>query len=358
MKLIGNIEGLKGKLKKPFLTIGMFDGVHLAHQSIIKEVVRKAKASEGTSIVLTFSLHPSKILKKWPTASLITSLAHRIDLIKRLGVDICLLLDFNKEFSRMPAKDFIKHILIDVIGINYLAVGQGFRFGKDRAGTYSLLRKFSKMHGFKLRRINSVKINGKIISSSRIRAFIQRGKINQAAGLLGRDFSILGKVTKGNARGRILGYPTANIAPLQEIVPLAGVYAVFVKLDNKIFPGILNIGKRPTFRQETSCLASPDTQDFSLRSFSGWESALSFPIPSKKITSDTIEVHIFNFRKNIYGRKLEVFFIQRIRPEKKFSSREELVKQIKKDELKVKKNLTRKLPSAITLMGNFRSGIR
>jgi len=284
----------------------MFDGVHLAHRKIIKAVVQRAKILEGTSIVLTFSLHPSKILKKWPAASLITSLEHRIDLIKRLNVDICLLLDFNREFSKMPAEDFIKHALIDAVGIDYLIVGEGFRFGKDRKGTYSLLRKLSKIYGFKVRRISPIKINGKIISSSRIRTLIQRGKISEASGLLGREFSILGKVKKGNARGRILGYPTANIAPLQEIVPLAGVYAVFVKLDNKIFPGILNIGKRPTFR-------------------------------SKKRISDTIEVHIFNFRKNIYGQKLEVFFIQRIRSEKKFVSREQLVKQIRKDEQKAKR---------------------
>lgn len=308
MKVVRGISNARRKFKHPVLTIGMFDGVHLAHQRIIKEVIRQAKALKGTSIVLTFSPHPLKILASYTSVPSITSLKHRVDLLKELRVDICLLVDFNKEFSKMPAQDFVKDVLVKAIGVNCLILGEGFRFGREKKGTFSLLKKLSRIYGFKVCRVEAIKMNGKIISSSRIRKVIQGGKINQANRFLGRKFSILGKVKKGSARGRILGYPTANIAPFQEIIPLAGVYAVLVKVGGEVLPGVLNIGYRPTFH-------------------------------AKKKFPPTIEVHIFNFQKNIYGQTIEVFFIQRIRDEKKFISRQALLARIKKDELRVKEIL-------------------
>ncbi len=314
MKLIRGIKNLRHRFKKPVLTIGIFDGVHLAHQRIIKEVVRQAKILKGTSVVLTFTPHPLKILKKHPPTLKITSLEHRIDLIGQLNVGVCLLLDFNKKFSEISADDFIRHILIDIIGVDYVIIGEGFRFGKNRDGSFSLLKKFSKIYGFKIRQIKTVKINGRFVSSSKIRSLIQKGKIVEANRFLGREFSICGKIKRGSARGRFLGYPTANIEPHEKLVPWRGVYAVLVKLDNKPFPGILNVGARPTFR-------------------------------SKQKSTDTIEVHIFDFHNKIYGKEIEVFFIQRIRCERKFISRQALLEQIKKDELKARKILkARKSP--------------
>ncbi|UCB56602.1 MAG: bifunctional riboflavin kinase/FAD synthetase [Candidatus Omnitrophota bacterium] len=301
MKVIRGIKNLKKKLKKPVVTIGIFDGVHLGHRRVIREVVRQAKASKGTSVVITFHPHPLKILQDPDVASLITSLEHRIDLIRQLGADVCLILDFNKGFSRIPAKRFIKNILVERLSINYLILEKGFRFGRQRKGSFELLEKSSRIYGFKVKRIGPVKKNGRIISSSRIRALIQEGKVKQANRLLGRVFSIFGKVEKGNAWGRRLGYPTANIVSLQEIVPLPGVYAVKILVDKKIFPGILNVGWRPTFYAE------------------------------RKL-NQTIEVHIFNFSRRLYGKRLEVFFVRRIRPEKRFPSHKTLLTQIKKDE--------------------------
>jgi riboflavin kinase/FMN adenylyltransferase len=309
MKVIIGIKNFRQRFKRPVLTLGMFDGLHLAHQRIIKEVVRQAKILNGTAIVMTFSPHPLRIIKKRSiTAPLITSLEHRIDLIRQLNVDVCLLIDFDRGFSQIPAKEFIKHILVDKIGIDYLIVGQAFRFGKSGRGSLLLLKRLSKIYGFKLCTVNPVKINGKIISSSKIRILIQKGRVKQANRFLGREFSILGKVKKGSARGRILGYPTANIEPEQEVLPACGVYAVFVKLDKKIFSGILNVGHRPTFKTE-------------------------------KQLSPTIEVHIFNFRKKIYGKRVEVFFVQRIRPEKRFATHTALLAQIKKDEVQARRIL-------------------
>lgn len=308
MRVIRGINNLQQKFKNPVVTVGVFDGVHLAHQRVIKEVVRQAKILAGSSIVVTFNPHPAKTLKKYSAISLITTVEHRLALIGALGVDVCLFLDFNKDFSQMSAEDFTRQILVDAIGAKYLIVGEGFRFGRGRTGTLSFLEKLSKRHGFKVRKIDSIKMNSCTISSSKIRSLIQKGKVSQVNSLLGRKFSIFGEVKPGVARGRILGYPTANIAPAEEIIPASGVYAVFVKLNNKIFSGILNIGSRPTFQRT-------------------------------KIPSCTIEVHIFNFDNNIYGKTLEVFFIRRIRAERKFNSHSELLRQIKQDERKARRIL-------------------
>lgn len=309
MRVIRGINNLQQKFKNPVVTVGIFDGVHLAHQRIIKEAVRQAKILAGSGIVVTFNPHPVKTLKKYSATSLITTVEHRLALIGDLGADVCLLLDFNKNFSQMSAEDFTRRILVDAIGVRYVIVGEGFRFGKARSGTLSLLEKLSKRYGFKVRKISSIKMNGKTISSSKIRSLIHKGKVCQVNRLLGRKFSIFGKVKPGVARGRILGYPTANIAPTQEIIPASGVYAVFVKLDNKIFSGILSMGLRPTFQRT-------------------------------KIPSCTIEVHIFNFNNDIYDKTLEVFFIQRIRAERRFTSQGELLMQIKKDERKARRILS------------------
>ncbi|MBL7084862.1 MAG: bifunctional riboflavin kinase/FAD synthetase [Candidatus Omnitrophica bacterium] len=309
MKLITSIKDLSQRFKKPILTIGVFDGVHLGHQKIIKDVVRKARALKGTSMVLTFNPHPLRIVRKSPRAPLITPVEHRVELLKRLDVDVCLLLDFDKELCKLSAEDFVKRILLEAIKVEYVIAGEGFRFGRNRSGSLVLLEKLSKLYGFNMRRIKNIKMNNQIVSSTKIRLLIQQGKIKKANELLGRSFSIYGKVKKGSARGRILGYPTANIEPQQEIAPARGVYAVLVKLNNKVFSGVLNIGARPTFnlRQQK---AHP-----------------------------TIEVHIFNFHNRIYGKRLEVFFIQRIRSEKKFLSQEALLEQIKKDASRAKKIL-------------------
>jgi len=308
MKVIKGISNIRLKFKNPVVTLGVFDGVHLGHKKIIADAIRRAKALRGENVVITFDPHPLKAFYNKNMAPLITSLSHRINLIESLGADVCLILNFDRRFSKITAQEFIKRFLVRKIGVRCVVVGQGFRFGRRKQGNFSLLKKLSRQCGFSTHLVKAVRKDLKIISSSKIREFIQKGKVKEAAKFLGRNFSIYGKVKGGHARGRILGYPTANIEPEQEIVPLYGVYAVLVKLNNKIRPGILNIGNRPTFGNQ-------------------------------KKSSSVVEVHIFNFHKRIYGKKLEVFFLQRIRAEKKFSSKEALLLQIKKDELKVRKIL-------------------
>ena len=323
MRVIRSIKGFAQEFKRPVLTMGIFDGVHLAHQKIIRETVRQARTLKGRSIVLTFKPHPLKNFKGLSASSMITSLERRISLIRRFNVDACLVLDFNKRFSQIRAQDFIKRFLVDAIGVNYVIIGEGFRFGRNRNGSFFLLKKLSKIYGFKTRQIKTLKLNGQIVSSSKIRSLIQKGKLKQANRFLGRNLSICGRIKKGSARGRILGYPTANMEPPKGLVPLNGVYAVFIRLNNQIFPGILNIGIRPTFSADGDC-------------------------------NNIIEAHIFDFCNQIYGKEMQVFFIQRIRSEKKFVSKEALLKQIRKDEIKAKKALRSIKPPPIQAPFNLK----
>ncbi|MFH1045418.1 MAG: bifunctional riboflavin kinase/FAD synthetase [Candidatus Omnitrophota bacterium] len=303
MRIIKNIQNLRGKLKCAVVTLGVFDGVHLAHQYIIRRVVNQAKNSQGTSVVLTFDPHPVKVLGKNTRVPLITSLNHRVQLIRDLGVDACVIVPFVKKFSYLSAEQFVAQILVRKIGVKRLVLGQDFRFGRNKKGSLALLEKLSQRYSFTVEKIKPLTLEGEVIRSSRIRTLLEKGQIRQANMLLGRPFSILGKVTQGKSRGRLLGYRTANIIPEQEVIPRRGVYAVRVKINGEVLPGMVNIGLRPTFDQKNDVV---------------------------------IEAHIFGFSKNIYRKKLEVFFVERIRSEKHFHSSRALQAQIRRDEHQAK----------------------
>lgn len=315
MKIIRGINSIKRLPQKAVVTVGIFDGVHIGHQFILKKVIRRAKKIKGKSVVITFSPHPLKVLNSHRAPALLTSLNHRINLIANMKIDFCLVVNFTKRFRCLSAADFIKNILLDKIGMREIFVGNNFRFGCEERGDIKLLTKMGEKFGFKVNHVNpvkwalskgavSVKRKNRIISSTQIRSLIEQGKIRDAARFLGRPVSIVGTVIKGNARGRWIGYPTANIDPAQEALPPSGVYAVKVKLRQRDFFGILNIGTQPTF--------------------------------SRLRKKPIIEVHIFNFKKDIYARELEVNFIKKLRNERKFSDKEQLAGQIEKDCMKAK----------------------
>lgn len=182
-----------GALKNPVLTIGIFDGVHLAHQKVIGEVVSQAKALQGTSVVLTFAVHPEKTFRKNRTPFLVTSLHHRLNLISQFDVDVCFVLEFNRQFSKITPEEFVRRILVNSLKVKYLIVGEGFRFGKNRKGDFSVLKRLSQKYKFYVRQIKTVTINDQVISSTKIRRLIQNGKMPEAKTLLGRDFSIYGQ---------------------------------------------------------------------------------------------------------------------------------------------------------------------
>lgn len=275
----------------------MFDGVHLAHQRILKETVDKAKAIHGTSVAVTFWPHPKK------EDSLI-SLAHRLKIISQIGIDVCIVIKFTSVFSSMTAEDFIDDILINKIGAQYIYVGNNFRFGRSALGDSRLLIKLSKLYNYKLRLFNVIKISGRPISSTYIRRLITRGKLKIAQKLLGRPVGVFGSVVKGISLGRKIGFPTANIDPHHEILPPSGIYAVKIILGPKKLKGVCYIGSNPTVKRS------------------------KFTHPKKNVN---IETYVFNFNKDIYGKYLEMQFIKKIREEKKFRSLESLKNQIKKD---------------------------
>lgn len=279
------------------VTIGIFDGVHKGHQVILKKVLKEARKSRLKSVVVTFDPHPAEVLSPGAKIPFLISLEHRIKLIKSMGIDDCMIIKFTKEFSEVDAEEFIRNILIDELNLKALVTGENFLFGSKEKGDIKLLERLSKAYNFKFYSIPALKVEGEYVSSTRIRKAVERGDLRLASKMLGRPVTVLGTVVKGKKLGRKIGFPTANIDPHHESIPPSGVYSVDVALDGKPYCGILNIS-----------------------------------------THKIIEVHIFNFNKDIYGRDIEVIFKKKIRDEKKFNSLEALKRQIQLDILKAAPN--------------------
>jgi len=299
MKIIYGI-GKIGKFIRPVVALGVFDGLHLGHRNILQAAVRKAGQIKGTSLVLTFFPHPQGKKSLY-------SLEHRLKLIAELGVDVCVVINFTKSFAKISARDFIEKILIRKIRVSYVYVGRNFRFGCRALGDYRRLIDSAKKYKFGLRIFKVVRLKGLTVSSTAIRELIKNSEINKARKLLGRRVSVLGTVARGSRLGRLLGFPTANINAHHEVIPPAGIYAVQIIFSKKKYNGVCYIGRRPTI----------DLHNKRLR----------------------IEVHLFNFHKNIYGKVLEIQFIKLIRPDEKFATLEDLSIQIQKDIISCRKIL-------------------
>jgi riboflavin kinase / FMN adenylyltransferase len=291
MEIIHGIGRLK-HWRRPVVALGVFDGLHLGHRIILQAAVKKAKKIKGTSIAVTFFPHPQR------KASLY-SLEHRLRLIAELGIDVCIVINFSRSFAKISPQDFIVKILVEKIKAGFIYVGKNFRFGHQASGDYRLLSAEAKRFGFKVKIFKVVKSGNSTISSTAIRKLIRNSEIKKAQALLGRRVSVLGTVIKGSHLGSRLGFPTANIKAHHEVIPPAGIYVVKIVLNGKKYTGICYIGNRPTIDFENKVLR--------------------------------IEVHIFNFHKNIYGQVLEIQFIRLIRQDRKFASLQALSSQIQKD---------------------------
>lgn len=288
------------------VTIGVFDGVHLGHTDIIKKTVACARENNLKSLVVTFDPHPMKLINAKTPPAFIISLKHRLDLIASMGVDFCVLLHFSKKFSKTPAEKFFKQIIVEKLNAKHIFVGENFLFGADRLGNTKELERLCKVFGVKMHLVKKIRKKSISISSTVIRNLVEHGKLKLAEKILGRPVLVLGSVVKGARFARVLGYPTANINPHHEVIPPSGVYAVKILLGGNMYYGALNIGRKPTF-----------------------------PNLSKKDPS--IEVHIFDFKKQIYGKDVYIEFVKKIRDEKRFDSADKLVAEIKKDEKKIRR---------------------
>lgn len=293
--------------KKRYIALGVFDGVHLGHQKLIKLTVDKAKKNDGISIVVTFDPHPDKIINPGSNVFLLTTLEERINLIKELGVDVFLIIKFNKLMGKMPPENFVSKILVDSLQVKELFIGFNYKFGFQGKGNTNILREYSKFYKFKTNILKPISVNNAIISSTRIKDYISLGEIEKAKKLLGHDITISGRVISGKGRGRkLLDFATANIeTPSDKIIPLNGVYLVEIEIDRKKYYGLMNIGIKPTFKE----------------------------------SERTIEVHIMNFNKEIYNKKVAVNVLQKIREEKYFKHPDLLKKQIEDDILTANKML-------------------
>jgi len=297
MEIIRGIENLEKPFINPVTTLGNFDGIHLGHQRIFQKVFHDARIQKGESVVITFEPHPLKILHPERCPPLLTPFEYKMKWIEKAGIDKVLCIEFTKAFSKIPPHDFIQRILSKQVGAKKIIVGYNYRFGHGKSGDVASLKGYCTPLGIEVEVVNALRVDGTIVSSSKIRELIIQGEVEKASKLLGRNYSVVGRVIKGNQRGRALGFPTANLEITQEVYPKPGVYAVYATWRGQSRNGLANIGFNPTFEGKVL----------------------------------TIEVHLLDFNQSIYGDEMEVFFIKRIRNEVKFASIEELVTQIRED---------------------------
>ena len=302
MKIYNN-PNLNHKHHNGVIAIGNFDGLHLGHQKVINEAKRKAKINKLPFGVMTFEPIPMMFFNQKLKNHRINSLEQKFLFLKKMKIDFLIIIKFNKNFSTLSAEKFIKKIIYEKTKCRYLYVSRNFKFGYKRQGNIKTLRKFEKLFDYKRVVTTSYKKKKRIISSTKIRQNISAGKIEEANKLLGRNWSIEGKVIKGQKRGRQIGFPTCNLKLKNYIIPKLGVYAVRVSNKNFNKNGIANIGYRPTFNGQSLLL----------------------------------ETNIFGFKKNLYNKVINISFKKFIRPEKKFKNLEYLKKQIKLDIKQAKK---------------------
>ncbi|HAO93123.1 MAG: riboflavin biosynthesis protein RibF [Deltaproteobacteria bacterium GWB2_55_19] len=296
------------EIKNPILTLGNFDGLHIGHRRVIEKVVARARRFGAPSVVYTFEPHPLKVVAPEKSPPLLIDIDEKIRLINATGADWLVLAEFTKAFAATHPRQFVESVLVDALSVREVWVGHDFSFGTGRSGTVEYLKELGNEFGFKVFLVPAYKRRNEVVSSSRIRAYVKDGEVKKAAGLLGRLYSIKGRVVRGKDMGKEIGFPTANLDVESELVPKDGVYAAFALLDGREREAVLNIGVAPTFGGKARA----------------------------------IEVHILDFISDIYGKKVEVRFAERLRDEAAFMSREALVKAIRKDVGRARKILGRR----------------
>lgn len=297
MKIFHGTEN--ANIAKPtVLTLGVFDGLHLGHQRIMKTVVERAAAIGAVPTAITFDPHPRAILHPESAPPMLQTLDQRLANFEILGIEQAIVIPFTIEFSRQPAEVFLSNIVRDRLHAKEVYLGKGFAFGKDRGGNIDLLRRMSSELGFIADEVDEVQLRGQRISSSKIRHLLAAGRVNLARRMLGRPYGVEGVIIRGNRRGHTIGFPTANLKPHNRVIPRYGVYASATLIDGAWRRSITNIGIRPTFESD----AEP-----------------------------SIETYIFDFDGDLYGDVLRVRFLYRIRDERKFNGIDELKAQIEKD---------------------------
>ncbi len=299
MQIYTRLEDIP-QIKNPVFTLGTFDGVHVGHQKVIATLKEAASKNKGEPVLMTFYPHPRKVLHPEKNdLQLLSSLDEKISLLKKFGIRHLVIQPFTIEFSKMEHEDFVKEILVEKIGVKAVVIGYDHQFGHDRKGSFKELKQMAGTFGFSVEEIPEEDVDAIAVSSTRIRKALLCGDIETANHLLGYDYSLTGNVVEGNKLGRTLGFPTANIRPgdPDKLVPANGIYAVNAHVNNKEYKAVLSIGHRPTFDNG----------------------------------SRSIEVNLFEFDEDIYGKELTIIFKKFLRSELKFDSKEALIEQMTKD---------------------------
>lgn len=297
VEIFNSLENIT--IERPVVTIGSFDGVHIGHRQVVENLKAEARLRGGKSVVFTFWPHPAVVLGT-EQFRLLSTLDEKIELFRQTGIDYLIVAPFSKAFSQIEYRDFVRDILVGKLHIDTLLLGYDNKIGHKGRGRFDEIGQLAVDYGFNMKKMSVIAEGNNPVSSTKIRELLSQGEVSKAAGLLGRQYSLTGKVVKGNHIGSTMGFPTANLQPDEcKFVPGNGVYVVSVQVADKQYFGMLNIGSRPTI----------DTSN----------------------KERSIEVNLFNFAGNLYGQSLTLNFIEKIRNEQKFSSIEELKKQLQAD---------------------------
>lgn len=283
---------------QPVLALGNFDGLHRGHMKIIERVARGAAERNAMPVVMTFDPHPTRVVRPDKAPPLLMTTPQKVEALTRAGMGGVAIVRFTREMAAWAPETFVQRVLVEWLRVSEVWVGANFLFGHDRAGNFSLLRLLGARYGFRAEKIDPVRYKDFVVSSTRVRRLITEGRVDEAATLLGRHYFVDGLVVHGLQRGRILGFPTANVDTENELIPPHGVYATLVTLDGVVYPSVTNIGVRPTFHQPSAIV---------------------------------IETHLLDVDRDLYGQRLRVSFLQRIRDERTFDGVEALKGQIAAD---------------------------
>lgn len=315
MKLYNCIKDFK-PVPNPVVTIGTFDGVHIGHQEVFKQMKKEAEKISGETVVITFYPHPRLVLgKELSNLKFIKTEKKKFEHIEKAGIDNLIIVNFTKEFARQSSREFVKNLIVDHIHPKLMIIGYDHHFGKDREGSFANLKKLGNEFGFEVEKVQEQNINGHTISSTEIRNLLSAGDVEKANRLLGHEYSITGKVVRGKSIGHNLGFPTANIEveDRYKLIAAVGVYACRALVKGKMYQGMSNIGYRPTIEYE-----------------------------NEKDHDITIEINIFDFNDDIYGEEIIIYFVARMRDEVKFENKKALSEQLARDKIHALKLLLRK----------------
>jgi riboflavin kinase/FMN adenylyltransferase len=283
--------------RETVVTFGVFDGIHLGHQAVINTLLKRAAHDNLMSVLVGFYPHPLAFLAPERCPSLLTPLSKRVEILQQLSIDEIIMLSFDAQIASMSPESFVECVLLEKCRARHVVVGYACQFGKNRAGNAERLVELSHGYGFDVSIVPPTEVDGAPVHSTRIREALAQGDLERSSQLLGRPYSLIGNVVYGDGRGKEIGFPTANIETQNQVYPPNGVYAIRAKLEERWLDGVLNIGTRPTFNG----------------------------------VNVQVEGHFFNFDEIIYGKSIEIFFVEKIRSEQKFPNPEFLVQQIQRD---------------------------